>query len=163
MTVKPKLFRDPVHDTIALLDGPAERLVLALMDTPEVQRLRRIRQLGLTSMVYPGAEHSRFQHSLGVLWTAHEMLARIAMRRGNLDAALAEGREAGNDFLLASIHLMRDEPRDALPLLSKPEHYTTLKYGRARGHEPVRYVDSIRSYYSLLTQLEPEAQPSRGQ
>lgn len=82
MTVKPKLFRDPVHDTIALQDGPAERLVLSLMDTPEVQRLRRIRQLGLTSMVYPGAEHSRFQHSLGVLWTAHEMLERLARRGG---------------------------------------------------------------------------------
>lgn len=85
MSIKPKLFRDPVHDTIALAkDGPGERLVLALMDTPEVQRLRRIRQLGLTSVVYPGAEHSRFQHSLGVLWTAHEMLARLE-RRARVD------------------------------------------------------------------------------
>ncbi|MFO0749239.1 MAG: HD domain-containing protein [Myxococcota bacterium] len=75
---KPKLFRDPVHDTIALpQDSDADRLLIQLLDTPEVQRLRRIRQLGLTSMVYPGAEHSRFQHSLGVLWTAHEMLARL--------------------------------------------------------------------------------------
>lgn len=81
MSIKPKLFRDPVHDTIALAqDGDAERLILALLDTPEMQRLRRIRQLGLTSVVYPGAEHSRFQHSLGVLWTAHEMLARLERR-----------------------------------------------------------------------------------
>lgn len=75
---KPKLFRDPVHDTIALpQETDADRLLVALLDTPEVQRLRRIRQLGFTSMVYPGAEHSRFQHSLGVMWTAHEMLERI--------------------------------------------------------------------------------------
>jgi hypothetical protein len=81
MSVKPKLFRDPVHDTIALAqDGPEARLILALLDTPEMQRLRRVRQLGLTSMVYPGAEHSRFQHSLGVLWTAHEMLQRLEKR-----------------------------------------------------------------------------------
>jgi membrane-bound lytic murein transglycosylase MltF len=39
--------------------------------------------------------------------------------------------------------------------VSEPAYYTTLKYGKARGHEPVRYVDSIRNYYSLLTQLEP--------
>lgn len=79
--MKPKLFRDPVHDTIALAqDGPGASLILALLDTPEMQRLRRVRQLGLTSMVYPGAEHSRFQHSLGVLWTAHEMLARLEKR-----------------------------------------------------------------------------------
>ncbi len=78
---KPKLFRDPVHDTIALpQDTPGDRLLVSLLDTPEVQRLRRIRQLGLTSVVYPGAEHSRFQHSLGVVWTAHEMLERLAKR-----------------------------------------------------------------------------------
>jgi len=78
---KPKLFRDPVHDTIALPQNtPGERLLVTLLDTPEVQRLRRIRQLGLTSMVYPGAEHSRFQHSLGVVWTAHEMLERLGKR-----------------------------------------------------------------------------------
>jgi hypothetical protein len=78
---KPKLFRDPVHDTIALpQEAPGDRLLITLLDTPEVQRLRRIRQLGLTSVVYPGAEHSRFQHSLGVLWTAHEMLSRLEKR-----------------------------------------------------------------------------------
>lgn len=78
---KPKLFRDPVHDTIALpQDTPGDRLLVRLLDTPEMQRLRRIRQLGLTSVVYPGAEHSRFQHSLGVLWTAHEMLERLGKR-----------------------------------------------------------------------------------
>jgi len=84
---KPKLFRDPVHDTIALpQDTPGDRLLIDLLDTPEVQRLRRIRQLGLTSVVYPGAEHSRFQHSLGVLWTAHEMLERLAKRTTISDA-----------------------------------------------------------------------------
>jgi HD superfamily phosphohydrolase len=78
---KPKLFRDPVHDTIALpQESRGDKLLIALLDTPEVQRLRRIRQLGLTSVVYPGAEHSRFQHSLGVLWTAHEMLSRLEKR-----------------------------------------------------------------------------------
>ena len=56
--------------------------------------------------------------------------------------------------------------RDALPLLSERAHYTTLKYGKARGHEPVRYVDAIRNYYSLLSQFEPtggssEPAPSR--
>lgn len=81
MIAKPKLFRDPVHDTIALpQDAPGDRLLIALLDTPEVQRLRRIRQLGMTSLVYPGAEHSRFQHSLGVVWTAYEMLERLAKR-----------------------------------------------------------------------------------
>lgn len=56
-----KVFRDPVHDAIVIRDP----LVLGLVDTPEFQRLRRIRQLGLAYGTYPGAEHSRFGHSLG--------------------------------------------------------------------------------------------------
>jgi peptidoglycan lytic transglycosylase F len=51
--------------------------------------------------------------------------------------------------------------RDALPLLSEPAYYITLRYGKARGHEPVRYVDSIRNYYSLLSQLESPTPASR--
>jgi membrane-bound lytic murein transglycosylase F len=57
-------------------------------------------------------------------------------------------RRAGED------HTLWSNLRDALPLLAKPAYYTTLKYGKARGNEPVRYVDSIRNYYALLSQLD---------
>jgi HD superfamily phosphohydrolase len=53
-------IRDPVHGYIEL-DG----LALALIDTPQMQRLRWIKQLGLANLVYPGANHTRFEHSLG--------------------------------------------------------------------------------------------------
>jgi HD superfamily phosphohydrolase len=76
--VKPKLFRDPVHDIISFpKDTPEDRVLLALIDTPEVQRLRRIRQLGFTFLVYHGAEHSRFVHSMGVASVARRMAAVI--------------------------------------------------------------------------------------
>ncbi len=52
--------RDPVHGYVKL-DG----LALELADTPQMQRLRWIKQLGLASLVYPGANHTRFEHSLG--------------------------------------------------------------------------------------------------
>lgn len=58
-----KVFRDPVHDLIAI--APQDRFILDLIDTPEVQRLRRVRQLGMSCFIYQGAEHSRFTHSLG--------------------------------------------------------------------------------------------------
>ena len=65
------ILRDPVHGLIAF-EGMAERVVRTLLDTREVQRLRRVRQLGLASLVFPGAEHTRFSHAVG---TAHVMQA----------------------------------------------------------------------------------------
>ena len=53
-------IRDPVHGYVRL-----EGLALELADTPQMQRLRWIKQLGLANLVYPGANHTRFEHSLG--------------------------------------------------------------------------------------------------
>jgi len=56
------IFRDPIHGYIKVYDF--ER---SLINTPAFQRLRRIKQLGLTNLVYHGADHTRFAHSLGVM------------------------------------------------------------------------------------------------
>lgn len=66
-------YRDPVHDFITL----KERLFKQLVDTKEFQRLRRIRQLGLAYGTYHGAEHTRFGHSLGVLWIMTKVIQRL--------------------------------------------------------------------------------------
>jgi hypothetical protein len=71
------LLRDPVHDLVRF-EAEEEEIVPALLDTPEVQRLRRIRQLGVTHLVFPGAEHSRFTHALGA---AHVMVRLIRRLR----------------------------------------------------------------------------------
>lgn len=59
-----KAIRDPVHNLIQF-DKDSEKLLLDLIDTREFQRLRRIKQLGLSAFTYPGAEHTRLAHSLG--------------------------------------------------------------------------------------------------
>jgi hypothetical protein len=73
-----KVIRDPVHGLISL--RPDESYLLELIDTPEFQRLRRIRQLGVSNITYPGAEHTRFAHSLGVLNFAARILERLKSR-----------------------------------------------------------------------------------
>ncbi|MEM1348165.1 MAG: HD domain-containing protein, partial [Myxococcota bacterium] len=75
---RPKLFRDPVHDIIAFdAMDEVERVLLDLIATSTFQRLRRIRQLGFAYLVYHGAEHSRFSHSLGVFHIARRTFESI--------------------------------------------------------------------------------------
>ncbi|MFO0846498.1 MAG: HD domain-containing protein [Gemmataceae bacterium] len=78
----PKVFRDPVHNLISFEDTLADRLLLKLINTREVQRLRRIKQMGTTELVFPGANHSRFAHSLGVLHTARLFLDQFGRAAG---------------------------------------------------------------------------------
>ena len=76
-----RIYRDPVHNIIPLRDDSAEgRLMIRLIDTPEFQRLRRIKQLGLGLYTYQGAEHSRFTHSLGALHLMTRILDQLSDR-----------------------------------------------------------------------------------
>jgi uncharacterized protein len=71
------ILRDPVHGLVAF-EGERERVIQALFATTELQRLRRVRQLGLASLVFPGAEHSRFAHAIGTAHVMGRLLDRIA-------------------------------------------------------------------------------------
>ncbi|MHB8604669.1 MAG: HD domain-containing protein [Thermoplasmatota archaeon] len=71
-----KKVRDPIHNYIALDDG-----ALALVDTPRVQRLRRVRQLGTANLVYPGANHTRFEHALGAYHLADLAVRALELPR----------------------------------------------------------------------------------
>lgn len=65
-------IRDPVHGFIHRSSAEEE-----IIDTPLFQRLRKIKQLALASMVYPGALHTRFDHSLGVMHLAGRLSNRL--------------------------------------------------------------------------------------
>jgi uncharacterized protein len=68
-------LRDPVHGLIVFRDDdPLDQLAWRLIDTAEFQRLRRIKQLGVSEFVFPGATHTRFAHSIGVFHTARKLV-----------------------------------------------------------------------------------------
>lgn len=69
---KDKIIRDPVY-----YDIPINSSEVSIMDTPEFQRLRNIKQTGLTSMVYPSANHVRFEHSIGCMHIAGEVSKNV--------------------------------------------------------------------------------------
>jgi HD superfamily phosphohydrolase len=71
---RPLRVRDPVHGFIPYTDEEA-----ALLETPVVQRLRGIKQLAFTYLVYPGATHTRFEHSLGVMHVAGRIAERVGI------------------------------------------------------------------------------------
>lgn len=77
------ILRDPVHGLVAF-EAEQYRLIPQLLETKEVQRLRRIRQLGLASFAYPGADHTRFSHAIG----AAHVMTRFVTRLRNIHETL---------------------------------------------------------------------------
>lgn len=69
-----KIFCDPVHGFISV----PKNILMDLIGTPEMQRLRRIRQLGIGHLVFPGAEHTRFGHALGAMALMQDALSNLA-------------------------------------------------------------------------------------
>ena len=81
--IKHKIFNDPVYGFVTV---PSD-LVFSLIEHPYFQRLRRIRQLGLTNLVYPGALHTRFHHAMGAM---HLM-------RGAIDVIRSKGHDVSEE------------------------------------------------------------------
>src|SRR5262249_23094537 len=120
----PMILRDPVHGLIAF-DTKEDRVVVRLLGAMEVQRLRRIRALGVASLAFPGAEHSRFTHAIGAAHVMKRLIERL--RRFDSDLPnwqrLSEGRakEALAAALLHDVghgplsHLFEEALPGALP------------------------------------------------
>lgn len=113
-----KVIRDTLHGYIEV-----DELALALIDTVEMQRLRRIRQLGFAHLVYPGANHTRFEHALGVYHLTSLLLKRFGIPKEDSRELLAA----------ALIHDVRHGPYSHVtePLIRK---YS------GRGHEDIEDV-----------------------
>jgi len=82
-----KIFTDPIHGFISVPKGQT----LRLLDHPYVQRLRRIRQLGLAYNVFPGAEHSRFSHALGAVGLMIKVLNNLRDKNTTITNAEYDG------------------------------------------------------------------------
>jgi len=88
------IIRDPIHGDLSF--NESERRV---MDTPQMQRLRGVRQTGSANLVYPGCVHTRFEHSLGTAAVARRMLE--ALQKGG---AQIEPEQADAITLAALVH-----------------------------------------------------------
>lgn len=80
---RPQRVRDPLHDLIEFDSGRFEQMLWQVIQSRHFQRLRRVRQLGFSEFVYPGATHTRFGHSLGVFFNARRLMRNVRRHLGS--------------------------------------------------------------------------------
>lgn len=90
MTYERKIINDPVFGFINIPKG----LLYDIVRHPLLQRLTRIKQVGLSSVVYPGAQHTRFQHSLGAFHLMSEAIMQLASKGNFIFDSEAEAVQA---------------------------------------------------------------------
>ena len=118
MKFKNRTIRDAVHGDI-----PLDEHEMRVISTPEYQRMRGIRQLGLGHLVYPCAHHTRFEHSIGVAHMAARIIAAIRANGGTISE-----QEEGFARALALVHDIGHVPfghtlEDERPVFPKSNHH----------------------------------------
>ncbi|MBI4612269.1 MAG: HD domain-containing protein [Planctomycetes bacterium] len=143
-----KLIRDAVHGDM-VFDSRTE---MAVIDTPEVQRLRGVKQLGTASLVYPTATHTRFDHSLGTCWIAKRILA--GLREKGVRASDEEREAVALAALLHDVthipfgHTFEDERR----LFERHDAPERVRAFLARG-QAAKVLRSLGSHDAVLSIL----------
>ncbi len=131
-----KVLRDPVYGYVYIHDP----LIWDVMNTPEVQRLRRVRQLGPAYLTYPGGEHSRFSHALGTYEVVRRLLQ--AFDREHQGLSPERGRLA---MVAGLLHDVGHGPfSHALEPLWGPSHE---EWGAALLMEPTTAVHQVLAAY----------------
>ncbi|MGO8920290.1 MAG: HD domain-containing protein [Stellaceae bacterium] len=142
-----KVINDPIWKIFTL-----NQSVLPLIDLPVMQRLRRVRQLGLVHLVYPGTHHSRFEHSLGAMCAAAQMFDALALsakmeqnfsrRTRNVVLAAAILHDTGHPVFShvgerVLQRALRDE-FDAIEAILREAFPDELEQGKASGQAEAR-------------------------
>lgn len=121
------ILRDPVHGLVSF-EAEEYGIIPRLIETRELQRLRRIRQLGLTSFAYPGADHKRFSHAIGAAHVMTRFVSRLREIHDELPFWQRLSTERSRDAVTAALlHDIGHGPfshlfEEALP--ESPRHET---------------------------------------
>lgn len=157
------VLRDPVHGDIYLTDEE-----IAVMDTAEFQRLRGVRQLGAAYLVYPGALHTRFEHSIGTVHVTQAMLDAI-QRSHELDPRSSLGvsdQEARVIRMASLLHDVTHMPfghniEDQSGLLERHDSAARFEAVLSTGTEVGALLEAQGLRRDVLNVLLPEGAPGR--
>ncbi len=124
------ILRDPIHGLVEF-EADEEDIVPTLLEAAEVQRLRRVRQLGLAALAYPGADHTRFSHAIGAAFVMTRFIRRMRMIHEELPFWQRVTTERARDALAAALlHDVGHGPyshlfEEALPAGPRHEEWST--------------------------------------
>jgi len=96
------ILRDPVHGLVSF-ESEEQQIIPALLEAKELQRLRRVKQLGLTSLAYPGADHTRFSHAIGTAHVMSRFIERVRSISSDLPFWQRLTTERARDALAAAL------------------------------------------------------------
>src|SRR5687767_7877086 len=159
------ILRDPVHGLVSF-ESDEESIVPLLLETREVQRLRRIRQLGLASLAYPGADHTRFSHAIGAAFVMTRLARRLRTIHDELPFWQRVTTERAREALAAALlHDVGHGPfshlfEEALPNTPRHEDWTRRVVldestevnkilRRFDAHLPARVAELIKGRHEL--------------
>jgi len=159
------ILRDPVHGLVSF-ESKEEQILERLLATAQVQRLRRIRQLGFTSLAYPGADHTRFSHSLGAAHVMTRFVRRLRDLHHELPANQRLDEDRAREALAAALlHDLGHGPfshlfESALPaapahetwtvrLLVDPDSEVNQVLARYDSALPSRVADLVKGKHPL--------------
>lgn len=124
-----KTIQDPIHGGIKI-----DEWCTKIIDSPQLQRLRRIKQVGFANLVYPGANHTRFEHSLGVMYIASILVEKMHVGEREKKEVIAAAllHDIGHaPFSHSSENIVKKYLRvgheDVLPLIKGTELEDVLK------------------------------------
>ncbi|MFT7516964.1 MAG: HD superfamily phosphohydrolase [Myxococcota bacterium] len=138
------IIRDPVHGDI-----PLTKEEMSIIDTEEMQRLRNVRQLGASYLIYPGAQHSRFEHSIGTAHLASRMIGAINFERDRRSDCRLDGFDQHGERVVRLAALVHDATH--LPFGHNIEDQTGLL---PRHDIPERFANMLSDKTSLGRALE---------
>ncbi len=153
-----KVFRDPIHNLLGF-DRGRDQLVLNLVETREVQRLRSIKLMGVSYVVYPGADHNRFSHSLGAAFLMKRIIERMeGLKSDSRFRALIKHLRVHRELLLSAA-LLHDIGH--FPLSHLLENFTgtsheawtarLLTHPKGEAHQALKAFD--KTYPRQLRQI----------
>src|SRR5579872_4874746 len=146
-------IQDSVHGLMEFRG--METVVIDLLRMPEIQRLRRIKQLGLAHLVFPGAEHSRFVHSLGVAYLSIRFARHLQEYcRGNLPDLLSPSDSSIRDLATAALcHDLGHAPLShAWEREVIGEDFDPMRWARALELDPVDPTLKDLKWHELVGQ-----------